>query len=101
VHCIVGGTVGGSATALRCCLLPLREGRGAAAEPLQTALGYPQRLPRARPPPLAWRLQGHAAARSAAPYGAPHAAVPFSLPPALTRVRLLPFHYSCGTASNY
>jgi hypothetical protein len=32
------------------------------------------------PPPLAWRLQEHAAARSAALYGAPHSAVPFSLP---------------------
>jgi hypothetical protein len=53
------------------------------------------------PPPLAWRLQGRAAARSAPPYGAPHAAVPFSLPPAVALVRLLPFHYSCGPASNY
>jgi hypothetical protein len=46
----------------------------------------------ARPPPLlAWRLQGHVAARSVAPYGAPQAALPFSLPPGLARVRLLPF----------
>jgi hypothetical protein len=47
----VGGTVGGSAAAYRGCLLPLRKGMGERLrEPLQTVLGYAERIPPSTPP---------------------------------------------------
>jgi hypothetical protein len=50
------------------------------------------------PSPLAWRLQGHADARNAAPYGILHALAPSQLWHARVAA---PLHCSRGPAFNY
>jgi hypothetical protein len=61
---------------------------------LEVTVADSLRLPAAAaarpPPPLAWRLQAHAAARSTVPYDALYPALLFSLPSAAARVRVPP-----------